>query len=447
MSPQEEVAELAKKRVKADLKWSEEPADRVRAQAFLRQVCIQAAAEAVDNGAREISLKYSYPTAFSEHQISGLTQTWRQILEACARETGVVFSTGEATGETESLACARYFAEAQHAPLAQGTVCIDIGGGTSDISIWQRDTMRAQASVRLAGREIFLDLLKKNPSFVAFFGGDQTILESLRNRRIDFYAQADAMIARAGDTWLKSLPTLTGDRVVRGFIQTMALGLGGIFYYVGLLMQHLVKQGRYSPQEPDVFLAGNGSKIVHWLASGDFQPGCPIAGLLTRCLGAASRLNGGGGSLKLRLSTNPKSEAACGLVGTRMLNIIDGTGLLAGEVHRQAGRERAWDSVLTAEDFKVGLEPSDKLVQLKDFLEVFDEFAGGPGANFDRIGHGELPEVKKRLADRLSELGKPHDVKEVHVEPVFILALKALLEIRGEKWASGALVSRPTRGR
>src|SRR3954452_2121266 len=57
---------------------------------------------------------------------------------------------------TESFATASYFTNREGAAPEVGTVFLDIGGGTSDISISQSKQPRYQVSIRCAGRDIFL---------------------------------------------------------------------------------------------------------------------------------------------------------------------------------------------------------------------------------------------------------------------------------------------------
>jgi cell division ATPase FtsA len=67
---------------------------------------------------------------------------------------------------TESLAAARYFLTLSDLAASdeKGFVCLDIGGGTTDISIWQKDNgsnHRLQTSLRFAGRDILIALIQK----------------------------------------------------------------------------------------------------------------------------------------------------------------------------------------------------------------------------------------------------------------------------------------------
>ena len=58
------------------------------------------------------------------------------------------------------------------------TTCIDMGGGTSDISIWQNDKLLHQCSVQLAGRDLFSQFVEMNPKFLKIFDINGRILIS-----------------------------------------------------------------------------------------------------------------------------------------------------------------------------------------------------------------------------------------------------------------------------
>ena len=53
----------------SNLKWSPEPIDRKRTQAYLEQICLQCAAEAAANSVSKINWRFSYPIAFSPCKI------------------------------------------------------------------------------------------------------------------------------------------------------------------------------------------------------------------------------------------------------------------------------------------------------------------------------------------------------------------------------------------
>ena len=200
------------KNIISDLKWSREAEDRIRAQAFLEQICLQCAAEAVTGGAKEINWRFSYPLAFSSNDREQFHTIWSKVTHACTRATGL--QQGDVISQSESVVTARFFAN-NLGGFASGAVCIDIGGETSDVSIWQNNTLQWQTSLRFAGRRIFLDPLKKNPRFFENFGADDKDIQSLESvsKSDNFYSQADTWI----DTWINKCR----NRIYRTYFQSM----------------------------------------------------------------------------------------------------------------------------------------------------------------------------------------------------------------------------------
>ena len=204
-----------------NLKWSAEPRDRIRTRVFLEQLCLQCAAEAVAEGAREINWRFSFPIAFSQADTEQFRNIWNRVINTCMTTTGL--HRGSVKDEPESIVSAKFFAST--GPFATGAVCIDIGGETSDISIWQQNKLYCQTSLRFAGRHIFLDRLKQNPGFLENFdvaSEDIQLLESTS----DFYAQADALIKvhEQGQRWLDQLSLTAGRSQVKKFVQPHRYG-------------------------------------------------------------------------------------------------------------------------------------------------------------------------------------------------------------------------------
>ena len=259
--------------VVSNLKWSPDPEDRIRTQTFIEQICLQCAAEAMHNEVNLINWHFSYPLAFSQKDKVAFNTICTNATIACEMKTGI--QNGIVNFESESITTAKYFA-GKFGGFADGAVCIDIGGETSDISIWQNNTLCWQTSIRFAGRHIFLDLLKHKPEFLKSFDvsdADIRILKDVSNSD-KFYSQADTWInAWINDSidGLKEKFAIYGGRIEgTPFIPLIALGISGLLYYVGLILNSLIEYNDFRPTMPNVYIGGNGARVLHWLANGDF---------------------------------------------------------------------------------------------------------------------------------------------------------------------------------
>lgn len=421
-----------------DLKWSEDPAVRFRTETFLEQLCLQCSAEAAVDGAEEISWRFSYPSAFSTGDIEAFQQIWNAI----TTKTGIKQSQGSPENKMESIVSAHFFAYhpdmqgIKKGLFGPGMVCIDIGGGTSDISIYQGNKLHWQTSLLFAGRNIFLDLLYAKPDFLEIFGVDVSSLNKTTGNRTAFYAQVDALISNQGQGWLNNLHAYAGNQEVKKFSQLIAVGLSSIFYYIGLLLQHLVKSTSYQGQMPNIYVAGNGAKMFHWLATGAYSSNSPISALFKSVLLKASGFKDDPKTFDVHISPEPKAEAAFGLVCTE--TDLDESGrtdkVMAGEVFIEDSKQCDWRETLTAGRIKKGLEVPQTLQNMEDFIEIFNSYANSKNAVIPSLFSNDIL-IKKRLSQKLLDL-KGKEAKAIHVEPLFISALKILLKIKADEWAS-----------
>ena len=329
---------------------------------------------------------------------------------------------------------AKFFA-GKFGGFANGSVCIDIGGETSDISIWQRNKLYWQASIRFAGRHIFLDLLKHKPSFLKNFDVVDEDIQVLKDSvaKNDFYSQADTWI----DAWInKSEQSLEKKFAIYGgkikgtpFVPLIALGISGLFYYVGLILNYLGESKGFERTMPNVYIGGNGSRVLHWLANGNFGLHSENNTHLKKIILTASGFDRDS-IFDLQITPHPKHEAAAGLVDEGANLVLDSTqgqfGILAGEAFTENGKDCEWKDLLTAERFGSGLTSGKNPAQIENFITIFNAGLGntlGGAITLDR-------ELEHRLTSDLRDNLQNHPT----VEPLFILGLKNLLKRKTERW-------------
>jgi len=207
-----------------------------------------------------------------------------------------------------------------------------------------------------------------------------------------------------------------------------------------LLLQYLHQSSRYEERMPNVYVAGNGARIFHWVAAGRYDSRSPINTLFKDVLLKASGFQIDPRMFEVKVSPQPKAESAFGLVcggATLKDENAKKDEVVAGEVFMEDGTKRDWGETLTAEKLKSGLEAPQELEQLEDFVITFNTYAKSPNTVVSPIASDAvlMNKIYQRLSKTLADF-KMVDEKAIHVEPLFISELKTLLEVKTDEWAS-----------
>lgn len=439
-------------------------------QLFLTHFLLQIMALAAQSGVAAIDWYVSFPSAFSKREQRFYKNLWDSLLKEMPMMTGIRRIGLEL--ETESLASGRYFAGVEQLNLLE-TTCIDIGGGTSDISIWNNRDLIHQCSVQLAGRDLFTGILHCKPEFVinhlvkAINPGERNKLLELKSwnnlRPTAFDAKLDLFLRQFTNVLLqkRQQPEFEESEEFLALTTLISIGFGGLYYYLGLILLALHQERQYPSQEiTPVYLAGNGSRFLHWIdPTGAFDEHSDINQFLSRMLSRGSGFKDT--EVKTKLSCDPKSEAACGLVQTQT-NL---TGLekpeqflVAGEIYCFGGEPRSATARVQFDPDEDDIKAFDipELEQLPKFLDDFHlalrDYPICPRVPNYKVNSGEngpsqanneklWQEVKRKLKDSLLDLKQDQQKhtkrsgEEVRIEPPFILALKALLDVLADQWS------------
>jgi len=435
--------------IETDLKWTNIRSNRL----FLRHLILHISALAMERGVNEIEWFLSYPSAFSRRDCNNYAKSWNDITQELSGSTGIthICSNDPSSShyKTESLAVAQYFADQEGHDLMYST-CIDMGGGTSDISIWEGNQLLHQSSIQLAGRDLLSRFLKLNPAFIEHcFGTPKTEWHGLTDGA--FHAKLDVLLRWESERWLNDVrPTFTDQEEFKGLIQLTSMGISGLYYYVGLLLKTLYEEELYGRAEiTPVYLGGNGSRLLHWLDStGHFARHSEINELLSRMLSCGSGFEDT--EVITRLSNNPKDEVACGLVLSRTrLEGLDRKvkdPVIAGERCEVNGRMiEAGERLVIEEDVS-----SFRIPELNQLIKFMYDYHNALNAldidsiyplkgykrSLDPADNSQLWRGTKRSLDKLIKEGSfEGDFQKIRVEPPFILCLKAMLNHLANEWS------------
>ena len=206
--------------------------------------------------------------------------------------------------------------------FGDGAICLDIGAGTTDISIISKQPGEIvyHTSIQFAGRYLFRPIYR---AYDLFAGKQVAFLADARKNGAISDTIIDADMRLHSAEYLKNLKNLTGKAEVKTVLQHAQLAMAGIFYYLGGMLGVLAERGIYQENHvPDIFVGGNGSRIFSWLSGGTFLPESPFVQVFQDMLATASGL-ADGRSTGIHLSAQPKIEVAAGMIEERPQNDAD----------------------------------------------------------------------------------------------------------------------------
>ena len=451
--PKDSSAKTKENYIKTGLKWSTSNSDRVITKLFLKHLALQISALAAKESIRSIEWFISFPSAFSRADQSAYFGIWRDITDELNQITGIQHIYPEDTSDlshwrSESVAIAQYFADRENENLVAST-CIDVGGGTSDISVWENNRLLHQCSIQFAGKHLLTQFLELNPKLlIDQFKSPYVDWQNLKGTR--FAVELDLLLRRNGSEWLKNNrdTLLASNKEFEGLLQLSALATSGLYYYIGIILNvlHSVEKKYRKGEITPIFLGGNGANFWHWLSdSGRFDKTSQINGLFSKMLENGSKFANARTRNVTRLSNKLKDEVACGLVldNTKLRGWDEGDWtkeqLIAGEYCLVNGKAISPYERLPASgkiDFDY-FEVPTSLDNLRQFVTDFNEAT----TLLEIQGIKPVQVTDEDFSDAHTELvrallaSQGGDSDAIRIEPPFILALKALLSVLGKKWA------------
>jgi hypothetical protein len=440
--------EIENNYIETDIKSRSFEANRL----FLHHLGLIVTAIAAKQGVKQIEWSISYPSAFSRADLARYAYNWKYITTELQEKTGIRQVCPEQPDfKTESLAIAQYFSDREKYDLIR-SACIDLGGGTADISLWQDNQLIHQCSIQLAGRHLFSQLIEMRPELLAKWFNNQDNWEHLAPNI--FKTNIDLLLREKSEQWLREeRHKYEEDRDFLGLVRIVSLGMAGLYYYIGTIVGVMHQEGKYTASKvPSIYIGGNGSRLLNWLVpTGQFSSHEGINELFNRLLSKASGLEEVGNPT--RLSQIPKDEVACGLVMSKTkLTIPSMRNLdhpIAGESFSINGREFTFNDRLDLEEIEGDINSFiiPNLSYLKEFVDEFNDAV----VELEIEDIQPLPSYKKKqgldpvysnkLWDRVDRelrsllVNIRGESSNIRIDPPFILGLKALLTVLAKEWA------------
>jgi hypothetical protein len=427
---------------------------------FLKELALLISANAAANGARELQWSVSYPSAFSPNKVARYKRVWVELCADLNILTGLSHSlstnAGEAGLQTEAVAFARYFGNFQNRQMVH-TSCLDVGGGTTDISIWQENRLIHQVSIPYAGREISSQLLRRKPSFLKSLfppslTADISEDESRARQDRNFISRLDNIMRYGSDELLAGRLDMLVNQAsalqipLQQFLSLISISFGGIYFYLGIVQKVLRQEGKLIKNSPTpVYLGGNGGRLINWIdASSSFQRGGDPDRLMEMLQIKASGCEPG--NAPTTMSNAYKDETCCGLISSGV-NLVgdfdprDDLMICGAELKVNQLKFSSTERVLLPHSLeKITSYELSELDSIKAFAENYDASISELRIN-DLLPIRQLcnidnlwSEVEREVRSLcLTKVGK--EASDLEPEPGFILGLRALTNTLGRLWA------------
>jgi hypothetical protein len=269
--------------LETDIKWSNDAQKRIGALKFLTELAVFCAWQTVSKTqAGKLEWRFSFPSSISNpEEFTGALRT--------AAESAAHFVFGERVIEkpkiditSESHAAGLYFLNQKNPIVNQdkGFVSIDIGGGSTDISIWQKvkEKAKAEASVKFAGRDILtgnaLSLCEDHEMSQLWMqmGIDQRVISNVvsawEGADIEPALRFETMLAIAGSGLNSALRINNAQKPLSNMIKIISFNLSMLTALAAAMLRELVVNDIFElANELVVMFCGNGSRIRSWLPS------------------------------------------------------------------------------------------------------------------------------------------------------------------------------------
>ncbi len=302
--------------VLVDLKWEEETTSNLNN--YLEGLVFLILVELVRQRVGTIEFRCTYPKSFNKTREQDYRSKWNSTLEGLFEKEGkpdelrtgqkilfgpienwddstettsLVTRAGKFTiGKvpkfvTEGIAAGEFFSSKQASGIKDddlankygGSICIDVGGGTTDYSIWFKSEIKYDASVLLAGRQI-AEVMARNSRI-----GDHLLSAdanaALREAKAGgrFASRMNYILRREHKEISANLAKVSNLRDVANLRRVLVVEFGALAFYAGhltLALDQFLKGdlGRsLSEGGLSLYWGGNASKMLDWIDHGKFK--------------------------------------------------------------------------------------------------------------------------------------------------------------------------------
>lgn len=496
--------------VYTDIKWDD---DNSKMNSFLKSLIFLLLVDLIKNRYADIQFRCSFPKSFTDDRMRAYKRCWTETLESIFaiektpdnleagklifaetnkvdREDDSITVLTNHNGkftlnikpkfETEGIAAGEYFSSefiitdgVSHANKEDGAICIDVGGGTSDYSIWSGGKIRLDASVLLAGRQIS-KLLKNNSRVrdILFVDGALPLNEVKDNDNL-FSSRLNYALRKEEKSISSKLAANANNKDVAWLRRILAIEFGALSFYAAHLVlaldefldQSLSKNVINSGIK--LHWGGNAAKFINWIDYGRYEKdgiaskflnGMFVNTIMDKSIGTRAfkpallsqvqspghKDEASGGIVVMNFPQNGSSSSESSVLDDLLIDetkvskeILDG--IIVGDKINVNGTSYEHYQVINKDTLflnDISNFSGTDMVQLDRFIYLINQvgkitglFPEGSQIN---LSLEEKTAIKGRVKNDFSALAKLKPDQR-NVEPVFIMEVKYLLDILSNK--------------
>jgi hypothetical protein len=449
-----------KERLLTNIKWDSEKSNSAK---YLNQLLTQIVYYAAAKEVHSINFFLSYPTAFGPDVKKQFCKKIADIIAALGKESGLDLPFAERNNFlTESIAAAYYFDSKN--PRQKLIFCVDIGGGSTDASIWVEEKNIFQTSIHYASRDMFISALHRLVNIPTVLKAVTTesrddgiyqmlsdVTSGMKMNDDKFKFLIETVLFEYYQKLRDRLENLKGRdaEAFKSFKYCLFIAYSGLVYYLASIISSLFaskdEKRKIDNDIPEIVLgmSGKGSKLTDWIA-------CDII------YDEAEKLIEARTGLKIKInpmfkSETAKTETAIGLIckldaGGRQQNqaaLVD-PDVFAGctVTVENSGEKRTlsknsfidtYNDPFFAEPASLKVEFGKELEELGDFISFLNKISGKSRGDYPPINAEFFKSSKKKLWSSIDKESK-NILNIGRFEPPFILMLKVFLEEYAEEY-------------
>lgn len=424
-----------------NFKWNSDTSDYAL-RAFLRCLLVMVQAQALNDGARVVSVSHSYPSVFTQTLISKHKNEWAGLGAYSGLSIEKPLNEAEAVG--------RYLQVCEKATVVENTIALDVGGSTTDVAIWTSNRLSCQVSIKMAagiaGRFVQTEPGQFRERLATILAGQPFTLplrlDNFKNWESGYSLMFNAVLNAVTDkghlhALIESIQRSAEGRLL---IAHIMYAFGALCYYVGVLTRELNIE---TSSQFYIFYCGKGGQLLEWIANRErFVQDMFGAGLLGPNHAGASTV-----TVKLARTSLPKQEVGRGLLAQSALkadtNDREGGLVNLGPVRVIAGEEgyRGLSCFSDLDDqafasLATEVPAYHELKELTNFVKTFvTSGSTREAAQLLGLTTAEPADFRARLREQLFGLARGrvvydlvHHPAEALLESIFITEVKVLLE-------------------